>query len=102
MTMSNELETLYSRASDTFEEMISDMQLNLLETNDEYNRIDAINRELRSKNPKISLAFDREDYKDLTANEFKILVEILEFSIQSRNFRIPKACVISSCVFSFL
>ena len=45
MTMSNELETLYSRASDTFEEMISDMQLNLLETNDEYNRIDAINRE---------------------------------------------------------
>ena len=32
---------------------------------------------------------------------FKILVEILEFSIQSRNSRIPKACVILSCVFSF-
>lgn len=90
MIMNSELETLYSRASDTFEEMISDMQLNLLETNEEYNKIDAINRELRSKNPKIALAFDREQFKDLTADEFKMLVEIMDNNLLLKKIELEK------------
>lgn len=88
--MNSELETLYSRANDNFEEMVSDMQLYLLETNEEYSKIDAINRELRSKNPKIALAFDREEYKDLTADEFKMLVEIMDNNLLLKKIELEK------------
>ena len=88
--MNSELETLYSRANDNFEEMVSDMQLYLIETNEEYSKIDAINRELRSKNPKIALAFDREEYKDLTADEFKMLVEIMDNNLLLKKIELEK------------
>ena len=75
-------ETFVDAHSNIFEEYLSSVISNLRETNSEYRSIEERIEELYKEYPKVMEALDTEKPSDLSEQECKVLIEILELRVR--------------------
>lgn len=72
----NEIETIFERIETEFDELISDAQKKLYNTNKQYREIFDKNEMLRKKFPKLLNIYESDNPKTLNSNEIDALIKM--------------------------
>ena len=78
------LDTLYKRSFDAFDEMINDVLIDSQKNDQEYKRLNDINKNLRRKYQKLMMIYESENPQKLNQNEIDALITILNNEVQMR------------------
>ena len=73
----NDIETLYERIEEEFDELISDVQKKLIETDASYKKIYNMNKSLRNKYPSLLKIYESDNPETLNKKEIDALITML-------------------------
>lgn len=80
----NELNTLYKRSCDAFDDMINDTLLDLEKNNKRYRRLNNHNTKLRHRYPRIAKVFETENPHRLNHNEIDSMMTIINNEVDMK------------------
>lgn len=92
----NDIETLYERIEEEFDELISDAQKKLIETDTSYKKIYNMNKNLRKKYPSLLKIYESDNPGTLNKKEIDALITMLSNELKLKYIEHKKMFMLGS------
>lgn len=81
---SKNIDTLYKRSFDNFDDMVNDTLLDLEKNNKRYRRLNKTNKKIRQQYPRVAEIYNTENPQKLNAKEIDSMITIMNNEIDMK------------------